>query len=286
MLGRNVRYQRLKRGWTQEELAEKSGVPVAVIDRLETTSEFPDVDTLDALGDAMDYNSINFGTYWGDTKFKHNEPYHAEGLTEEQKLFITEDVENYIGRFLLASEIVGSQCVNPHCNCKVFTGSIKEDLKQVKLFLGISINNEFNDFSKLIESKGFIVYGNSFGSLKFHGISGFADDIPYIVINTKYSNDILFDAIWHELLRFVFRWPSRMAKEEIDRYIYRMKQDAFAAPRNLSSMGLTYYRLQPLMSHEVNIPTVGMPSTFQHIMNKISANNLIGPSKIRELVGN
>lgn len=53
-LGSNLKAARTKRGWTQEELAEHSGVQAGEISRMEASKRDPQVSTLLKLAAALE----------------------------------------------------------------------------------------------------------------------------------------------------------------------------------------------------------------------------------------
>ena len=53
-LGSNLRAARKKRGWTQEDLAERSGVHAGEISRMESGKRDPQVSTVEKLAAALE----------------------------------------------------------------------------------------------------------------------------------------------------------------------------------------------------------------------------------------
>ncbi len=53
-LGSNLKAARKKRGWTQEELAERSGVQAGEISRMEAGKRDPQISTLEKLAAALE----------------------------------------------------------------------------------------------------------------------------------------------------------------------------------------------------------------------------------------
>jgi transcriptional regulator with XRE-family HTH domain len=53
-LGSNLRAARKRRGWTQEELSERSGVQAGEISRMEAGKRDPQVSTVEKLAEALE----------------------------------------------------------------------------------------------------------------------------------------------------------------------------------------------------------------------------------------
>lgn len=64
MIGKNLRTKRKEHGFTQEKLAEKAGVNVRSIQRIEQGTEQPDLDMLSKIGAALqiDWQELIYGS--------------------------------------------------------------------------------------------------------------------------------------------------------------------------------------------------------------------------------
>lgn len=79
-IGEKVRQERLKQGWTQEELAEKTDMSASFIGQLERGVKVVSIDTLERLSEVFGIKSAEF-LRENDTRRPRREP-----LSMEQKV--------------------------------------------------------------------------------------------------------------------------------------------------------------------------------------------------------
>jgi transcriptional regulator with XRE-family HTH domain len=64
-VGKLVRYHRERRGWTQQQLADKMGTTKSVIGRLEMENHYANLRTIERVAEALDMDvSIRFSKKW------------------------------------------------------------------------------------------------------------------------------------------------------------------------------------------------------------------------------
>lgn len=73
-IGKKVRQERLRTGWTQEELAEKLDMSASFVSQIERGVRTVSIETLECLGQALGVKSADFLQKSGGTKPRHNPP--------------------------------------------------------------------------------------------------------------------------------------------------------------------------------------------------------------------
>lgn len=72
IVGENLRFQRKRKAWTQEQLSEESGVAVRTIQRIENAKVEPQLQTLSLLADALDLDvqELSHASFFSEKKQK------------------------------------------------------------------------------------------------------------------------------------------------------------------------------------------------------------------------
>ena len=80
-IGKKVRHERLRLGWTQEELAEKLDMSASFVSQIERGARSVSIETLECLGRVLGVNSADFLQKDHDTK-QHS---HAQDIAHRMQ---------------------------------------------------------------------------------------------------------------------------------------------------------------------------------------------------------
>lgn len=97
-IGKNLRVLRKKKGWTQQELANRSGIKLTHISTLESSESDPKLSTLSRLIEALDCSPNELMTEEqkeGDAGFKASLR-KAEALPEQDKAIIMDVIRKFV----------------------------------------------------------------------------------------------------------------------------------------------------------------------------------------------
>jgi len=220
MIGRNLKYYRLKNHMTSKALADKTGVTAMSISNYENDKRNPDMDTLKKLAAALNVRVMDFLTARSEElHFKHGEFRKQSSLGKINQEYIHESVEEYFNRFFLIVNILGSTTVLPQAK-KIHVLELVDDLeicaRSLREWLNLSVDGPVTNLVSLLENNGILIYLIDYDNRKFSGINGIVDGWPYITINMNMSPERQRFTIAHELVHIGFDWSGKNHLSEIE----------------------------------------------------------------------
>lgn len=220
MIGRNLKYYRLKNHMTSKALAEKTGVTAMSISNYENGKRNPDIDTLKRLASALNVRVMDFMTVRNeDLQFKHGEFRKQASFGKIDQEFIRESVEEYFNRFFLVVNILGSTTVLPQAK-KIHTLEIADDFeicaRSLREWLNLSVDGPVSNLVTLLENNGILIFMIEYENHRFSGINGIVNGWPYIAVNKNMSPELQRFTIAHELVHIGFDWNGNHASSDVD----------------------------------------------------------------------
>lgn len=219
MFSKNLKYFRLKKGFTKKALADKANVSPMAITNYENGKRKPDMDILKSLAEALEVRVSDFLAVRNENiTFTHGEFRKNSTLAQSQQEFVCESVEEYFGRFMAVVEILGGDVLPdaPVCHMLTLSADDEENAIYLRQHLGFSKDGPIEELIGKLENKGILVYECDIDNKSFSGMNGFVNDRPYIVINPCMNPERVRSTIVHELAHLMFIWPEDMPDKEVE----------------------------------------------------------------------
>lgn len=215
MFEKNLKYYRLKKNMSMNDLAKHCGVTAMAISNYESGKRKPDMKTINKLAEALGIYVADFLTSRNaGLTFKHCEFRKKSSMSKTEQEYVRESVEEYFGRFFDAVDCLGG---NPlpeplKCHALLRTEDCEEDAKQLRKYLCFPEEGPIDEIIGVLENKGIMVLELDVQD-QFSGMNGFVNEYPYIVINAKMPPERKRTTIIHELAHLMFIWNEDREKE-------------------------------------------------------------------------
>ncbi len=220
MFYKNLKYYRLKKNISKKELASLIGVTPMAVTYYESGERKPDMTTIKALAKALGVKAADFlGNRNEKLVFAHGEFRKGSKLAVGQQEYIREDVEEYMGRFYSAVDILGGEVLPeaPLAHGIILSGNPEEDAKKMREYLGVSVSGPVGNLIQLLENRGILVYALDMEDDAFSGMNGMVNERPYIIFNKHMNPERIRSTIAHEMAHFIFIWPDYMEEKEVEK---------------------------------------------------------------------
>lgn len=208
MIGKNLKYYRLKNGFTMKSLGEMVGVTGMAISNYESGKRVPDLSTLRALSSALKVRLADLIKGDGDKlEFCHGNFRKNAALRASDQDIIYYTIEEYLGRFFVALEAVGTAMLPAHRDLQsihVYDEDDSLNARNLCKWLGIAPDSPIGNVVDLVENNGIIVCQLEIPSQHFSGLNGTVNGVPYIAVNVSMSPERQRFTIFHELAHMVF----------------------------------------------------------------------------------
>ena len=245
MLGKNLKYYRLKNNMTKKALADAIGVTPMAITNYENGDRNPNMDTLKSLANALNIKVTDFlANTGGELQFSHGKFRKGSKLGVMNQEYIREAVEEYFGRFFQVVSFLGGQKILeplPEIKKISWMDDTENAAKELRKYLGISINGPVPNLVEILENKGILVFFIEIDSDYFSGMNGTVNGIPYIVINRAMPPARIRSTIVHEVAHFAFDWPEDLSDKDEEELATAIS-GAFLFPKEDAYRELGYKR--------------------------------------------
>ncbi len=222
MIGKNLKYYRLMRSFSQKSLAEKVGVTPMTISHYESDSRMPDMATLKKLADALCVSAADLlASRNEELDIQHNEFRKNAALTKSGQEFAMASAEEYFNRFMTVVNILGGTVLSasPRCYELPISGNSETDAEFLRQSLGFASSGPIENLTGQLENKGFLIYVNNEGKSDFFGLNGFVNSRPYIMVRGNVTTERLRSTLVHELSHLMFNWEGTgMDEKEMEKY--------------------------------------------------------------------
>ena len=219
MFEKNLKYYRLKKGFSKKELATLAGLTPMAISNYESGNRKPDMDILKRLAEVLEVRVSDFLKVRNEKlDFCHGEFRKNSSMSQKEQEFVREYAEEYLGRFFTVIEILGGEVLAeaPGCHGLKLGDNPEEDGIAMRRYLNIPSAGPVPDIAYTLENKGILLLDFKGSSDKFSGINGTVNDRPYVMYNAFMSPERNRSTITHELAHLLFRWPEDMSEKEVE----------------------------------------------------------------------
>ena len=219
MLGKNIRFYRLKNNLSMRELASKINISPMTISYYERDSRNPGIETLRALAGALGVKISDFLKDQG-TKlvFAHGEFRKNTRLTQTRQEYIRGAVEEYFGRFFEAVNVLGNKILEdcPPLHSIPLSNDDEKNAEALRHYLNVQLHGPVGNIVESLEYQGILVFSLNIKEDDFSGMNGTVNGRPYIVFRSGMNAERVRSTIIHEAAHFVFDWPSDMPEKECE----------------------------------------------------------------------
>lgn len=186
MIGKKIKYYRLKKGLTTEELAKAIGCTKAAISLYENEEREPGDDVCKNIATVLDIPWVELlSRNNGKIEFNHVSFRKKHRTSKKVIDLLKMDIESKCADRIGLMNIVGS--INFKCfkaKKLSFNDSVIDNAKQIRSMLGIPFSGPIYSATNVLEHAGIIVL--SFDcSEEIDGVNGLVNNIPYIFFNSK-----------------------------------------------------------------------------------------------------
>ena len=219
MIGKSLRYYRLKKQLTVEKLSEMAGVSVEHITQCEENNRIPCMDDMQSMADVLGIQIPDYLSNEGESlRFQHGDLYGSEGLTTIQREYVREAVEEYLGRLMTAVSFFDCDVLPPSPSATILelTDDDERNAQALRLRLGFRSAGPVSGLVSAMEDRGFLICECDMNFPGFSGMSGTVNERPYVVLNQNLSPEHDRQALVSELIRRMFLWPTEMENTEAE----------------------------------------------------------------------
>ena len=207
MIGRNIRYYRLVKKMSQEELAIAIGSSKMAISNYEAGKRNPNYDTCRKLADVLEI-SLSMLLARADTclEIRHGAFRKQSAVTKTQQQIILEHIDRYLTRLYEAASFIGNFSLPPvpSFERKSFQDDYDSAAQYLRDILNISSSGPIGNITDILENKGFIICPVNYPAHSFSGNSGTVNSRPYIAVNITMPAERQRFTLIHELAHLVF----------------------------------------------------------------------------------
>ena len=222
MIGKKIKYYRLKRGMTTEELAKAIGCTKAAISLYENEEREPSIDICKNIANALDIP-------WTELLSRNNSNlvFNHVSFRKKQKAskndieLLKSEIENKCFERISLMNIVGL------FNFKIFkakklsfNNSASNNAKIIRSILGLPSSGPIYSVTNLLEHVGIIVLSFECSD-EIEGINGLVNGTPYIFFNSKIRTiERQRFTLIHETCHLFFNnSEENMSEKDIEKYI-------------------------------------------------------------------
>ena len=245
MLGKNLKYYRLKNNMTKKALAETIGVTPMAVTYYECDKRQPNMEVLKKLAQALNIKVTDFLENTDDKlEFSHGKFRKGTKLGESKQEYIKASVEEYFGRLFQVVSFLGGTGIlepAPKPHALSWTNDSEEAAKLLRDYIGVPQSGPISLLVELLENRGILVYFIDIDTQYFSGMNGTVNGIPYVAINSSMSPARIRSTIVHELAHYAFDWTDDLSEKDEEKYATEIS-GAFLFPEEDAFRELGYKR--------------------------------------------
>ena len=239
MIGKKIKYYRLKKGLTTEELAKAIGLTKAAVSLYENEEREPSDDICKNIANALDIPWVELLSRNSDKlKFNHVSFRKKQKASKNDIELLKMDVEAKCADRIGLMNIVGAinfKCFKP--KKLSFDDNASDNAKRIRTLLGIPASGPIYSITNILEHAGIIVLSFDCAD-EIDGINGLVNNIPYIFFNSKNRTiERQRFTIVHETCHLFFN-DSEGGREEkdIEKYINKVAGNVLIPNEDLYSI--------------------------------------------------
>lgn len=220
MIGKNLKYYRLKKGASKKDIATECGVSSADVTAFEEGKKEPPFEVVQKLAQFFNVDIIDFiDRRNDDVGFEHGKFRKTRSFPKAKQELIREETEIYFGGLLDVVSFLGDDVLpeSPPLCALTFTGDFESDALALRRALRFSEEGPIGNLIGQLENKGFLIFETDVDA-KFSGMNGLVDGRSYVVLNKTHTTERKRTTTAHELAHLMFKAPPGFPKPEIEEY--------------------------------------------------------------------
>lgn len=223
MAGKKIKYYRLRKGITSEELAKKIGCTKAAISLYENDEREPSNDVLKKIADSLDVSWIQLlSQNKMELKFKHISFRKKQKATRRDVELLTADIEKACADRVAIMDMLGLIDNHFESKCLSITDNPSINASKIRETLNLPLSGPIYSIVNALEDAGIIVLSFECTD-EIDGINGKVNDIPYIFFNANIKTiERKRFTIVHETCHIFFDGDADIEEKELEKYINKV----------------------------------------------------------------
>ena len=206
MIGRNIKYYRLMKGISQEELALNVGLNKMTVSNYENDKRNPEMATIQKIAKALDVSlAALLSQQDQQLNIQHGAFRKQSSIKQGTQELILGKLDRYLGRLFNVISILGDTVLAP---CPLIDRknitSNEEAGQYLRHILELPSTGPIGNITDILENKGFIICPVEMEERGFSGNSGIVNGRFYIAVNTTMPAERQRFTLVHELAHLVF----------------------------------------------------------------------------------
>lgn len=235
MVGKKIKYYRLKKGLTIEELAKSIGCTKASISLYESDDRMPSNDILQKLAEALDVSWIQLLSE--DNKklnFEHHSFRKKQKATNRDIELLKMDIEKACKDRIAIMDMLGLIDHHLAIDYLSFKDESAFNANKIRKQLNIPPMGPIYSITNILENAGIIVLSFECAE-EIDGINGRVNDIPYIFFNSKIKTiERKRFTIMHEVCHFFFdESQAELEDKDVEKYINKVAGNVLVPSEDL-----------------------------------------------------
>lgn len=216
MIGKNIRYYRLMKGISQDDLAQKIGLNKMAVSNYENDKRNPDIATIQGIAKALDVSLAALLSQQDQQLcIQHGSFRKQSTIKKETQELIFGRLDRYLGRLFNVISILGEAVLAPTPSIDRKCVRSNEDAGQyLRQTLGLPPTGPVGNITDILENRGFILGPVDISERTFSGNSGVVNGRPYIAVNTTMPAERQRFTLIHELAHIVFIFDDEEDEEK------------------------------------------------------------------------
>ena len=224
MNGKKMKYYRLKKGLTTDELAKIVGCSKGAISLYENNEREPSYETGEKIASALGVSWLTLSLARElNLKFNHFGFRRKQKVSQRDIEMLKIEIEEKCTDRVMLMDILGLVNEKPFKAKKLsFDNSVSENAYEIRKALMIPPIGPIFSITQVLEHAGIIVL--SFPCIEeIDGLNGMVNDIPYIFFNSEQTVERQRFTIIHELCHLFFNnVKTDLSDKEFEKYINRL----------------------------------------------------------------
>lgn len=252
MLGKNIKYYRIQKGYSQQELADLIGVQKMTISNYENEKREPDVEMVKSICKVLDVSMNRFMAYKPlrsseivlKGSFRKN-----DNLSSRHEQKIIAQIQYALERYLEVADIIGTGCIGVSDTFEnlIFKDNFDECASMMRHLLGFSKRGAISNLVHVLEDASVFLVQIEIEDSDFSGYSCWYNQIPIIAFNNTMTVERQRFTLAHELVHLLFDKREKISEKEVDDIAGRFllptedcKRELGTKRKNLSVMDIQF----------------------------------------------
>lgn len=264
MVGKKIKYYRLKKGITLEELAKEVGCTKAAISLYENEEREPSLEVRKVIAKALGISWVELCSRDSKDLFFNHVSFRKKQKASKKDIDLLKmDIETRCASRIALMNIVGLINFVAFKPKKLsFESSVSDNAKEIRTALKLPISGPIYSITNVLERAGIIVLSFECDE-QIDGVNGFVNNIPYIFFNCKNKTiERQRFTIAHELCHLFFNNSvTNQSEKDIEKYINQVAGNVLIPTSDLYAVfGRTNRNITPFLRNSFAVQYKVAPS--------------------------